>query len=400
MAIRPDSDVEADEACRFVYAEGGADDRLPDFVAMGAGDSFERGFPPMSFAIWGLGTALPDQSITQELAAELSSKVSGHDADQTRRLAALYRRSGVRKRHVALLDRLDVTRTEESSLGASTRERMEHYEQAVRPLAREASRQALANSGVAAIDITHLVTVSCTGFAAPGFDLGLFTALGLDPGVQRTHVGFMGCHGALNGLRVASAFAGSDPSARILLCAAELCSLHFRFGFDSEQIVSNALFADGAAAIVGRAGEPAGRDPWRLVASGSTLMPETLDAMSWKIGDNGFAMTLSTRVPSLIAENLRPWLEGWLGRQGLGLSEIRSWAIHPGGPKILDAVEEALGLDRSATAESRDVLANQGNMSSPTVLFILDRLRHRQAPRPCVSLAFGPGLAVEVALFL
>jgi predicted naringenin-chalcone synthase len=353
----------------------------------------------MSFAIKGLGTALPSRSISQELAAELSSKVSGHDAEQTRRLAALYRRSGVRKRHVALLDRLDVSATPDGSLGASTRERMEHYEEAVRPLAREASRLALMESGIAPIAITHLVTVSCTGFAAPGFDLGLFTALGLDPGVQRTHVGFMGCHGALNGLRVANAYASSDPSARVLLCAAELCSLHFRFGFDSDQVVSNALFADGAAAVVGMAEENQDADSWRLVASGSTLMPETLDAMSWKIGDNGFEMTLSARVAALIAENLRAWLEVWLSRNGFRLEEIGSWAIHPGGPRILDAVEAALDLPKSATAESRDVLAQYGNMSSPTVLFILDRLQHRQAPRPCVSLAFGPGLAVELALF-
>jgi predicted naringenin-chalcone synthase len=354
----------------------------------------------MGFVIWGLGNALPERSITQELAAELSSKVNGHDPEQTRRLAVLYRRSGVRKRHVALLDRLDVNAEPDGSLGASTRERMEHYEEAIRPLAREAARQALSNSGIAPIEITHLVTVSCTGFAAPGFDLGLFTSLGLDPDVQRTHVGFMGCHGALNGLRVANAFASSDPSARILLCAAELCSLHFRFGFDSDLAVSNALFADGAAAIVGRAdSRPDLENEWRLVASGSTLMPETLDAMSWKIGDHGFEMTLSARVAGLIAENLRPWLEGWLERQGLGLDQIESWAIHPGGPRILDAVEAALDLPKTATAESRDVLAHCGNMSSPTVLFILDRLRRRQASRPCVALAFGPGLAVEVALF-
>lgn len=353
----------------------------------------------MSFSIWGLGTALPEQSISQSLAAELTSKVCGHDEDQARRLAALYRRSGVRNRHVALLDRLDVTAEPDGSLGASTRERMVHYEQAIRPLAHEAARQALTASGIAPIEITHLVTVSCTGFAAPGFDLSLVTSLGLDPGVQRTHVGFMGCHGALNGLRVANAFASADPSAVVLLCSAELCSLHFRFGFDSDLAVSNALFGDGAAALVGRADSPDGPDAWRLVASGSSLMAETSDAMSWKIGDNGFEMTLSARVAGLIAENLRPWLEGWLAREGLTVADVQSWAIHPGGPRILDAVESALGLSKSATAESRDVLASCGNMSSPTVLFILDRLRRRRAPRPCVSLAFGPGLAIEAALF-
>jgi predicted naringenin-chalcone synthase len=121
--------------------------------------------------------------------------------------------------------------------------------------------------------------------------------------------------------------------------------------------------------------------------------------MTWNIGDHGFTMTLSPRVPDLIAAHLRPWLEQWLGQHGLGLERVASWAVHPGGPRILSAVEKALGLPREATAVSREVLAACGNMSSPTVLFILDRLRERSAPRPCVALGFGPGLVAEAMLF-
>jgi predicted naringenin-chalcone synthase len=121
--------------------------------------------------------------------------------------------------------------------------------------------------------------------------------------------------------------------------------------------------------------------------------------MSWTVGDHGFEMTLSRGVPGLIARHLRPWLQGWLQRQGLGLSDVASWAVHPGGPRILDAVEEGLELPRGATAPSREVLAECGNMSSATVLFILDRLRARQAPLPCVALGFGPGLVAEAVLF-
>ena len=356
----------------------------------------------MSFAIWGLGTALPDRTITQANAAALSSLVAGHDADQSRRVAAIYRRAGVQNRHVALLDRLDVEVQSDDLEGATTRERMTHYAEAIKPVALEAARTALLNSKVRARQISHLVTVSCTGFSAPGFDLDLFGSLGLDPEVQRTHVGFMGCHGALNGLRVANALASADPSSRVLLVAAELCSLHFRFGFDSELAVTNALFADGAAALVGGTASPGQSDiePWRLIACGSKLVPETSDAMSWTIGNHGFEMTLSPRVPSMIAQNLRPWLEGWLGRQGLTLDDVGSWAVHPGGPKILDAVEESLGLPASALEVSRQVLAEYGNMSSPTVLFILDRLRNNQAERPCVALGFGPGLVIEAALLV
>ena len=122
--------------------------------------------------------------------------------------------------------------------------------------------------------------------------------------------------------------------------------------------------------------------------------------MTWSIGDHGFEMALSPRVPELIGAHLRPWLEGWLASQGLDRKAVRSWAIHPGGPRILDVVEETLGLGPDATRDSRAVLEECGNMSSPTILFILDRLRRRDAPRPCVALGFGPGLAAEAALFL
>ncbi len=358
----------------------------------------------MSFVIAGLGTALPEHRVEQARAAELTSRLSGHDDAQTRRLAVLYRRSGVKTRHVALLDRLDLNEPNLESLGPTTQARMEHYEAAIEPLALLASRRALGSSEIEASSITHLVTVSCTGFNAPGFDLALIQGLGLDPGVARTHIGFMGCHGALNGLRVARAFAATEPSARVLVCAAELCSLHFRYGWDADRAVSNALFGDGSAAVVGYSPGTNGFHPnrgsdWRLVANGSTLMPDTGDAMSWRIGDNGFAMTLSSQVARHIAENLRGWLKSWLARFDLGIKDVGSWAIHPGGPRILDAVEQALGLSPESMADSREVLADCGNMSSPTVLFILDRLRRRGAALPCVSLGFGPGLVIEAALF-
>jgi predicted naringenin-chalcone synthase len=354
----------------------------------------------MSLEIWGIGTAQPSQSIAQDRAAELTSQISGHDPEQTRRIAALYRKSGVRRRHATLLDRTDLLTRQGDSPGPTTGQRMEHYATAIRPLALEAASKALADAKVSPVHVSHLVTVSCTGFEAPGFDLALVSGLGLDPEIQRTHVGFMGCHGALNGLRVARAF-GREPGAIVLVCAAELCSLHFRFGWDSELAVSNALFADGAAAVVGgMSREPALEEPpWRLEASGSFVMPDTAGEMGWRIGDHGFEMSLSPRIALHIGEGLRPWLEGWLAQRGLRVADVASWAVHPGGPRVVDAVEQALGLDRAATSESRDVLASCGNMSSPTILFILDRMRRRGSERPCVALAFGPGLAIEAALF-
>ncbi len=142
---------------------------------------------------------------------------------------------------------------------------------------------------------------------------------------------------------------------------------------------------------------PAGA--WRVTANGSCLIPDSRDAMSWTIGDHGFEMTLSRRVPGLIREHLRPWLESWLRGRGLHRQRVGSWAIHPGGPRILESIAEALELSDAQLAASREVFAAHGNMSSPTVLFIVEHLRGRLAPLPCVALGFGPGLVVEAALF-
>jgi predicted naringenin-chalcone synthase len=266
------------------------------------------------------------------------------------------------------------------------------------PLALAAVRAALADAAMAASRITHLITVSCTGFQAPGVDLELISQLGLDAGVQRTHVGFMGCHGALNGLRVAQAFVEADAEAVVLLCCVELCSLHLYYGWDPEKVVANALFADGAAALLATA-RPAHPEPGlHLLATGSTVIPDTADLMHWQIGDQGFEMGLSPRVPEAVAGQLRPWLERWLQPRGHRLADIASWAMHPGGPRILQVCGAALGLDPHQLAVSQAVLQEHGNMSSATVLFILDRLRRTAAPGPCLALAFGPGLCAEVAL--
>jgi prepilin-type processing-associated H-X9-DG protein len=198
---------------------------------------------------------------------------------------------------------------------------------------------------------------------------------------------------------VARAFAESNPDARILLCATEICSIHYYYPWNPKRIVGNALFADGSAALVGTGDKNGPSKAWRQVANGSCLFPDSEFAMEWMIGNHGFEMTLSAKVPNLIATNLRPWLEGWLKTHGLTIGDIASWAIHPGGPRIIASVEEAIGLVEGVAWASREVLTEFGNMSSPTVLFILDRLRRADSLRPCVALGFGPGLVAEAALF-
>jgi alpha-pyrone synthase len=366
----------------------------------------------MSFTILGMGTTVPAEAIDQTTALRLAETLCCQTAEQATWLPTMYGQTGIGRRHMVVAgtivnDVLNKTRHSQSVFlptgqpgdkGPTTAQRMVEYVRHAAPLAIEASRKALEQSRVPSAELTHLVTVSCTGFHAPGVEFELIRALDLPPTIERTHVGFMGCHGALNGLRVARAFAEADASAHVLVCATELCSLHYYYGWDPQKMIANALFADGAAAVVG-GHINATPSAWQLVASGSRVFADTADAMTWTLGDHGFEMTLAKKVPGLIAAHLRPWVETWLQFHGLRVADIASWAIHPGGPRILSAVQESLGLATGAAWASREIFARFGNMSSPTVLFILDRLRQAEAPRPCVALGFGPGLVAEAALF-
>lgn len=373
----------------------------------------------MDAAILGLGSATPPCMVAQSVAAEIAKSYSCETPAQARLLPALYRRTGVRTRGSVVVEHCDERSLRQAFFppwrggddrGPTTAARGARYASDAVPLALRACRAALSDAACPESEITHLVTVSCTGFVAPGVDVAIIKQLGLAAAVQRTHVGFMGCQGALNGLRVAHALTRNAPDARVLLCAIELCSLHYRYGWDPDRLVANALFADGAAAAVIGPHSAAARPrrptaapadtPWRLRANGACLFPDSEAEMTWAIGDHGFEMTLSARVPDLIQRHLRPWLETWLSTHDLPLPGIQSWAIHPGGPRIVDSVAAALGLPESLTRASTGVLAEFGNMSSPTILFILQRLRQRAAPAPCVAIAFGPGLTAEAALFV
>lgn len=361
-----------------------------------------------AFTILGQGTAVPPYSIDRKESVEFVVEHFCPTDKEKRLVPALYRMAGVRRRHIVLLERpadesiegprhrlMNVPKDAED-MGPTVGRRMEEYEREAYPLACRAAEEALEISEVRPSDVTHLVTVSCSGFAAPGVDLKLIKELGMPSTTERAHVGFMGCQGALNGLRVAKSLSCDRPNAIVLLCAVELCSIHYHYGWNPEHVVANALFADGAAALVGAQCED---DGWRVKATGACLIPDSEDAMTWRIRDNGFIMTLSAQVPSLIEAHLRPWLEEWLIANGRQLEDIATWAVHPGGPRILSAVQRTLGLTPEALHVSRDTLKEYGNMSSPTILFILNQLRAQSMPTPCVAMAFGPGLAVEATLF-
>jgi predicted naringenin-chalcone synthase len=239
--------------------------------------------------------------------------------------------------------------------------------------------------------ITHLVVASCTGFVAPGIDQIIAAELGLPGDVERTLVGFMGCYAAVSSLRLAHHIVRSEPGARVLVVTVELSTLHLQDERALEPLLAMLQFGDGATAALVTA-EPEGfgmADPF------AATLPNSAELIRWHVGDHGFAMTLSGEVPGRIAEALRD--EGFRERllAGADVAEIDSWAVHAGGRSVLDAVEHGLALPQGALAESRDVLARFGNMSSSTLPFVLAEQLARPERTRGVALAFGPGLAAE-----
>lgn len=349
----------------------------------------------MSAVLLGIGTATPETVLEQGDAARIAGALMRIDGRRARALRALYANTGVEERRTLAAEGGGSAFFDDShERGPTTGERMARYAALAPEMGEGAARAALAKSGVLPGAVTHLVTVSCTGFCAPGVDVELIVRLGLSDRVQRTHVGFMGCHGAINGLRVAAAIAGSDADAVVLVCCVELCSLHFQYQPTGGGATANALFGDGAAAcVVAGCGDGAA-----LRRFGSVLMPDSADAMGWVIGDHGFEMSLSAGVPGLLEERVGGWVDAWLGESGMARADVGGWAVHPGGPRIVEAVRVSLGLEGSAVADSLEVLRTLGNMSSPTVLFVIERMLAGGVGTPLVGLAFGPGLGGEAVL--
>ncbi len=271
--------------------------------------------------------------------------------------------------------------------------RMARYEEAARPLAIQAV-EGLGLSSGGLSRISHVVVTSCTGFSAPGIDLQIVEALGLDRSVERTMVGFMGCFAALNALKLARHIVRSEPRSHVLVINIELCTLHLQETRSLEPVLSFLLFGDGCAASLVTA-EPRGigLDRFRTVVS-----PGTGDLITWRVRDTGFDMLLSGKVPGAVGDALRAEADAIL--DGAKTTDIELWAVHPGGRSVLDAAETALGLDPRALDISREVLRDHGNLSSATIMFVLKAMleRGRSGAAGC-GLAFGPGLTAESLLF-
>ena len=356
-----------------------------------------------------IATANPQFKRSQTELATFMARIEGVPESVQDRIATVYARSGIDYRYSCIGDYGAEAETFKFypnnwalSPVPTTGDRNQKYKTCALDLAERVAHQAIWQADFVAEEMTHLIAVSCTGFFAPGLDIHLVKRLGLPASTDRTLIGFMGCNAAFNGLKTAHAICQSNPKAKVLLVCVELCSLHFQVADTLEKVIVNAIFSDGAAAVVLSATEEAAGQ-FIYTDSASLVTEDSLDAMTWDIGDTGFLMQLSPQVPQLIKQNLLTYLDEFLGHHDLMQNSLDFWAVHPGGRQILDQVKTGLALPEDALKESYQVLRRYGNMSSPTILFILKQLMDKPLPNASTStgiaLGFGPGLSIEGALF-
>jgi alkylresorcinol/alkylpyrone synthase len=345
----------------------------------------------MTARIQALGTAVPGHTHKQaDIVEEFFAGLPGWDPAWAEVFAA----SGVERRSAAV----DVEAFyADRDTRPSTAERMRAFVPAARRLGAEAARRALDRAGPgAAAEVADLLAVSCTGYSGPGLDVHLAADLGLDRGLRRLAIGHMGCYAALPALRTAAALAAASGRRALVVCV-ELCSLHMLPPQTREEAVVQALFADGAGAVlVGGAGSGP-----MLVGTRTRTVGGSETRMGWEVDDDGFRMSLSPRVPALVERGLAELVGDLLAPHGLTPAGVAHWAVHPGGPEILDRVQRRLRLSDAQLAPSREVLADGGNRSSATVLFILEALLGSGEVKPgqwLVALAFGTGLTLEALL--
>jgi predicted naringenin-chalcone synthase len=354
----------------------------------------------MSAAIVGRGAALPPVMPQDGLWEDFFAEHYHHD--EVAQL--IWQRSGVRTRH-GVAD----PRTDDVSAW-TTGQRMRRFVAEALPLGKEAVSACLASAELEPGDVDQLTVVSCTGYATPGLDILLARDLGFPASTQRLHVGHMGCYAALPGLATVADAAKARRQRAVMACV-ELTSLHIQppmataEEIDRDQVVAHALFSDAAAAVAvipdAGSGAGAGASGLEVIDLVARTDVDRAPLMTWDVTDLGFRMGLSPKVPSVLAEHVVDAIDELCARNGIERSAVAEWAIHPGGPRIVDAVADRLGLDDEAVSDSRAVLADHGNCSSATVLLILDRIAasgRLTSGDHVVAMAFGPGLTLYAAL--
>jgi len=366
----------------------------------------------MTAYITAIGTANPANKYSQEaIAAFMCENLTLTDREQAA-LKILYRATGIQQRHSVLDDYKKkkgaftfYPNTQDLEPFPSTASRMKLYQQKAVPLCIEAIIDCM-NGASDFTQFTHLITVSCTGMYAPGLDVDLIKALGLNPSINRISLNFMGCYAVLPALKMAKQYCQIDRSARVLIISVELCTLHLQKNKSEDNLLANSLFADGAAATI-VSGHAPNNKCLEIVDSSSFVAINGKNDMAWQIGDFGFQMALTAYVPKIIESGIKDLTEMLLQKSDLKISDMDAFAIHPGGKKILESIEKELGITRSDNRHAYDILKNYGNMSSATILFVLkkyleeldDHQGDQKKDQKILSFAFGPGLTMESMLF-
>jgi predicted naringenin-chalcone synthase len=353
--------------------------------------------------IHAIASRVPEHSYTQEFALDFLMNIQGTTNRKREFLKKIYANTGIEKRHTVIGDYgkspEDYTFYPGASLEpeVSTKDRNDVYIIESEKLSEQVSRDLFAKLPPGYDKkITHIITVSCTGMAAPGIDFHIMKSLGLSPTVNRYHVGFMGCYAAFPAMKLARNICLSEPDAKVLVVNLELCSLHLQLKWEPDIIVANAIFADGASAAL-VSSDPADSNGSSIVMKDfkSYIIPKSEKDMAWQIGKHGFDMKLSLYVPQLIDKNIKPVMKSLFESCGITRDEIDIWAVHPGGRAILEKVQNSLKIKKEQLSYSYDILRNFGNMSSVTIMFILQSILEDDSRGSIFSCAFGPGLTVE-----
>ncbi len=349
-------------------------------------------------------TAVPGYSYTQnDLRDRMKKIVHGSDRE-IRMIHALFSRSGIKTRHSVVNDfREQGSHTlffNGQGESPGTRSRNDTYIREGRKLFVGVAQKLIDNSDFQPEAITHLITVSCTGFYAPGPDFDIIRSLGLNHNIERYHLGFMGCYAAIPALKMADQLCRANRDAVVMVVSVELCTIHFQANPSMDDLLSSAVFADGGSGAIISNKKPEKRS-YEIKGFASALTQKGEKDMAWSIGDHGFNMILSNYIPELLGEGMEDFLIPVLKRFHLTKDDIDLWAIHPGGRAILDKTEKILKLSGNSLNASRTVLSGFGNMSSATILFVLKQLLGDQTNTPenrTLAMAFGPGLTIETAL--
>lgn len=350
-----------------------------------------------------IATALPKYKYAQADLFYFADKVHCNNEMETRKLRFLYKHSGINNRFSVLPDFMQ-DKNERTFFGKEddlepmpgVGKRMEYYQENATTLSVEAITKCI-DGKIKAQEITQLITVSCTGMSAPGLDLQIMEAMNLSLNLQRTSVNFMGCYAAIHGLKLADAFCKADAKAKVVVVCTELCTLHFQKENSIDNLTASLLFADGSAAVLMQ--NVSYEKGIILDSFFSKVSFKGKNEMAWAISSKGFLMTLSGYVPDLLKEDFEGLVNEALKTNELSKEDITHWCIHPGGKKILEVTAQCLQLPFEALDDSYEVLKNYGNMSSATILFVLQRMFNELKEKPrdakIFGAAFGPGLTME-----